>query len=102
VREPKFKEVEIGIDRVYAAMQGKQLFIFDDLADLLEEVHTYSRKLDEAGNATPEIEDKETFHLLDSVRYIIGDIRGATAGHGVQAGIVQRADPLVEIDRGGF
>lgn len=101
VREPKFRDVELGIDRVYGAMQAKELFVFDDQIELLEEIHTYARKLDEAGNATQEIEDKEQYHLLDSMRYIVGDQRG-TVPVGMTAGIIQRADPMLEIDRGGF
>lgn len=70
IQEPPIKEVEVGIDRVYALLKERRLLVFDDLADLIEEFHTYSRELDPAGDPTEKIENKETFHLLDATRYI--------------------------------
>ena len=73
VRAPDQPDVEVGIDRVYGALKSEKLFIFDTHMDgLLEELATYSRELDEAGNPTEKIEDKETFHRLDAARYILG------------------------------
>jgi hypothetical protein len=76
VRAPKFKDVEVGIDRVYGAFQRHGLFVFDDLTELWDELTTYSREVDEAGNATEKIQAKETFHLLDAMRYIVSDLQG--------------------------
>ena len=64
--------VEVGIDRVYAAFSRGQLLVFDDLVHFLDQVRRYSRELDDAGNPTAKIADKETFHVLDALRYIIG------------------------------
>jgi hypothetical protein len=72
VREPDQPEVEVGIDRVYGAIKSGKLFVFNTQMDgLLEELGTYSRELDEAGEPTEKIEDKETFHHLDGARYIL-------------------------------
>lgn len=79
VREPVVNDVEIGIDRVYAAHRQNQIIVFDDLEDYLEEKMTYSRELDAAGNVTEKIEDKQTFHLLDAERYIISFIKRPAA-----------------------
>ena len=76
IRRPKISSVEVGVDAVYGAFQTNELFIFDDLAELKEEVNTYSRVLDEHGNATEAIEDKEDYHLLDSLRYVESETRG--------------------------
>jgi hypothetical protein len=75
VRETAITDVEIGIDRVYGAHRENQILVFDDLAGYLEEKMTYSRKLDEAGEPTAEIEDKHSFHFMDAERYIIGWLR---------------------------
>jgi hypothetical protein len=72
VREPDQPEVEVGIDRVYGAIKSGKLFVFNTQMDgLLEELGTYSRELDEAGEPTEKIEDKETFHRLDGARYVL-------------------------------
>lgn len=76
VREPPISDVEVGIDRVYGAHKRGEILVFDDLEGYLEEKLTYSRKLDERGEPTEEIEDKETFHHMDAERYIISHLRG--------------------------
>jgi hypothetical protein len=48
----------------------KALYVFDDQGAVLDEIGTYSRKLDERGQPTEEIQDKEEFHRLDALRYI--------------------------------
>lgn len=63
--------VEVGINRVFKAFSLDQLYIFDDLAGLLDELGSYGRELDEMGEPTAKIADKESFHLLDSVRYAV-------------------------------
>jgi hypothetical protein len=71
-------EVEVGINRVVAAFQNDELFIFDDLPMILDELATYSRVLDDNMEPTEDIEDKETYHILDSLRYIMSHLRGGT------------------------
>lgn len=85
VLEPPIKDVEVGIDRVYAAFANDMLFIFDDLDGMREEIMTYSRELDDFGEPTEKIEDKATFHRLDALRYIIARLRHPKSG-GPQAG----------------
>jgi hypothetical protein len=72
VIEPDVKLVEVGIDRVYGAFRRDEVMIFDDLAGLLDELLSYSRVVDPAGQPTEGIEDKAAFHRLDAVRYIVG------------------------------
>jgi hypothetical protein len=80
VKEPLVPEVEQGIDRVYAQLANVKLFVFDDLEPLLDEFDNYSRKTDSEGNVSELILDKNTYHHLDALRYIIGSIRGAGTG----------------------
>ena len=79
VGTPPIKSVEVGINRVYGAFKAKQLFILETLPELLDELMSYARKLDDMGKPTEEIADKETFHKLDALRYIIASLRGGPA-----------------------
>lgn len=76
VREPPIKDVEVGIDRVVGTIQRGELFVFDDLHRFLDELGSYSREVDEAGNVLETIENKNEFHLCDAARYICSYIRG--------------------------
>jgi hypothetical protein len=78
VSEPDIKNVEVGIDRVYGTHSRCEILVFDDLHGYLEEKYTYSRELDDAGEPTEKIEDKETFHFMDAERYIIGWLKKTT------------------------
>lgn len=80
VRPPAIGEVEVGIDRVYGAHAENQIIVFEDLLGYLDEKLTYARKLDENGEPTEEIEDKNSFHFMDAERYIIGWLRHGTDG----------------------
>jgi hypothetical protein len=71
VREPTITDVEGGIDRVIELFRTKRLFIFDSCRLVLDEIGTYSRELDDKGQPTDKIKDKETFHLLDALRYCV-------------------------------
>ncbi len=74
VRQPKVSDVEIGIDRVYSAFKQDRLYVFKNLHGLRDELGSYSRKLDENGEPLEEIEDKNLWHRLDAVRYVVGDV----------------------------
>ncbi len=85
IAEPPISDVESGIDRVIEVLKGRRLYVFDDLEKLIDEFGTYARKLDEMGEPTEEIKDKNTFHLLDSLRYVIsGILSGETEGGNYQ------------------
>ena len=76
MREPPVADVEVGINRVYGVIKHDNLLLFDTLTGTLDQMHTYSRVLDERGEATEGIEDKETFHYLDALRYGVAGITG--------------------------
>ena len=52
-----------------------QILVFEDLHGLLDELQSYSRELDEMGEATEKIDAKETFHYADALRYVIGYLK---------------------------
>ncbi|MBZ0295893.1 MAG: hypothetical protein K8L99_25260 [Anaerolineae bacterium] len=68
VREPDTSDVEEGINRVTQLFKEHRLIIFDDLTDLIDELLRYARVI-KNGDVTKEIKDKNTFHLLDALRY---------------------------------
>lgn len=76
VREPPVSDVEVGIDRGYALLS--KLRIFNTCAGLLDELATYSRELDDMGEPTEKIADKNTFHRLDAYRYVATRLAGGT------------------------
>jgi hypothetical protein len=75
IRQPHQRDVEVGIEAVYAALKNNELFVFDNCTQLIEEFRTYSRKLDDGGEPLQAIEEKETFHLLDATRYIVSFLK---------------------------
>lgn len=72
VRAPDMNDVELGIDRVYGAFMRNEVYVFDDLDGLLGQLRSYARKVDSNGEPTLAIENKEAFHWLDALRYILG------------------------------
>jgi len=74
VDEPAVAEVEAGIDRVISMLKEKQLFVFNICGGLRDEIGTYARTLDERGEPTEKIRDKENYHRLDALRYVISYI----------------------------
>lgn len=69
VTEPAIHDVEGGIDRVIELLKQHRLYIFDTCEKTLDQIGRYARVLDAMGEATEKIKDKETFHLLDALRY---------------------------------
>ena len=70
VKEPDVAAVEKGIDRVTHLWKTHQLYVMDDLYDLVAEILRYSRDVDVvSGDVLPTIKDKSKYHLLDAVRY---------------------------------
>ena len=49
--------------------------VFRSCVKWLDEVGTYSRKLDRNGQPSEAIADKEAYHLLDGTRYVLSSIR---------------------------
>jgi len=75
VDEPPVSDVEVGINRVYGAIQRDELYIFSTCEGVLDEIASYSRELDDLGEPTEKIADKEDYHRLDALRYIMTYLR---------------------------
>lgn len=76
IEEPPVSDVEVGITRVYGLIKERRLLTFRSLKGILDQTKTYSRVLDDRGEPTEAIEDKETFHFLDARRYVVSGITG--------------------------
>lgn len=68
---PPIKELQEGLDRTFALIKTGVLVVFEDLANLIQELQNYSWELDDAGEPIEgKIEAKATWHRLDALRYL--------------------------------
>jgi hypothetical protein len=80
IQRPPVPDVEVGITRVYEGFKSDKLFVFDTCEKLLDEIQSYTREIDELGEPTEKIENKNAYHLCDSLRYICCHLFGAKTG----------------------
>jgi len=67
-------DVEARLDHLIGIIRQDRMAVFDHLADLRTQAHTYSREMDTGTNEpTDKINDKQKYHLIDAWGY------GATA-----------------------
>lgn len=74
IAEPPIADVEVGILRLYGLIKERRFLVMAHLRGLRDQIGTYSRVLDAQGEPTEAIEDKETYHYLDGVRYFAAEI----------------------------
>lgn len=77
VKLPKIADVWLGINIVYSQIKQNNLFFFDDLPGVENDMLTYRRKYDNTGNPTDDIYNKNAYHFADTVRYLIPSIRSS-------------------------
>jgi len=75
VEQPTIIDVNLGISRTYTAIKNDGIIFFSDVKGIIDELGRYRRVRNENGEATDEILDKNTFHRLDALRYIVSSIR---------------------------
>ena len=68
IEEPRVSAVEPGIDRVVELIKSG-FRVFRTLKGLRDELGSYRRRMDDAGDPTDQIVDKRSFHRLDALRY---------------------------------
>lgn len=78
VQAPEVADVWQGINWVYAAIAGGRLKIFDRCEGLLGQLGTYRRRVDSGGRVLDEIVDKEQYHFLDALRYVVPSVFGSS------------------------
>jgi hypothetical protein len=75
IGEPPVSDVEAGINRVTALLKEKRLFVFSTCKGVIDEFGTYSRELDDNGQPTEKIKNKNDYHHLDALRYVASGIQ---------------------------
>jgi hypothetical protein len=90
IEKPEVNDVEVGIDRVIGLLKNRRLFVFDTCKGLRAELGSYSRKVDAEGNPTPEIEDKNKFHLCLIAGTLVQTQRGEIPIERVRVGDLAR------------
>ena len=71
IQKPPVRDVEVGIQRVYRLIVDRRLKFFrHGAAKVIDEINRYAREVNEDGEPTEKIADKETFHRLDALRYV--------------------------------
>ncbi len=76
--EPPENNIEVQIQTVWSLMnQGKIKFFRRGAQQTIEDVRHYSRKVDEDGRVTDQIDDDAKWHLLAALRYLIAKLRPA-------------------------
>ena len=70
VAKPDIWDLEVGINRLYRLLSEQRLVIFNDLQAVIDDIASYSRKVNERGEVLEEIDDKSIYHYCDALRYI--------------------------------
>ena len=78
IQAPTIAHVPAQIDRVYALMKLNKLFVFDDLANTLDQLFTFSYELDDKYEPTDKYDDEASMHLLACLRYIVSNFTPET------------------------
>ncbi|MCC6457267.1 MAG: terminase [Caldilineaceae bacterium] len=86
VQQPPISDVEVGIDRVYGCHSRNEIIVFSDLSGYLDEKMSYGRELNDMGEPTEKIEDKNEYHFMDAERYAISLLRGQGVTGGLAIG----------------
>lgn len=73
IQKPRVGSVQAQVERVYALHKTNRVFIFDDLSNYLDELESFSYKLDDKYEVTDEYDGESSYHLLACARYILSD-----------------------------
>ena len=73
ILEPKNNKVEFQILQVQGFHKLNKIEVFNDMANYLDEKRAFSRKLDDAGQVTEDLDSPERFHLMAAERYLVSD-----------------------------
>lgn len=88
---PPIKELDVGISRVYRMFKTRRLFVFDTCDKLISEIQSYRRETDKHGEVVEKIYNKEKYHRLDALRYIVSMLRPSL-------GVREEAEKAMEQD----
>jgi len=77
LQEPPISDVWAGIDKIQQLLRDDRLYVFDSCENLVSELGDYRRKLVD-GEPTEEIANKNDYHALDALRYIVAWLTTST------------------------
>jgi|SRR3990167_758328 len=69
--EPRIRLVEEQITRVIGLHQTNRIKVFSDMRNYLDEKRSFSRKLDDSGQVTEQIDNEASYHLMSAERYLM-------------------------------
>lgn len=90
VLSPLISEVEVGIDRVYGTIKRGELIVLkgaEGCDALIDDLQSYSRELDDSGEPTEKIEDKDSWHRCFVAGTRVATNRGAVPIEDVRVGM---------------
>ena len=70
---PFINDVEAGISHVGSLIKQNRVYIFSTLTETIKEINSYSRQCDDMGEPTDVIADKNKYHRLDALRYVLSE-----------------------------
>jgi hypothetical protein len=73
--EPPYNDLEAGLDKVASLLSEMKMVIHDNLPNLISEFGDYRRKF-RSGQPSDYIVEKEMYHLLDALRYVVAWLTG--------------------------
>ncbi len=76
LKGPPITDVWGGIRRVNSLFGELGLVVHEKCEQVIDELNTYQRKRNRAGEMTDKIKDKDTYHLCDSLRYVCAHLTG--------------------------
>jgi hypothetical protein len=68
---PKVDDYDVGVARVFKALATYQIIFFEDLFGIQDEIARYKYKVDSNGVILREVANRNRFHLIDALRYIL-------------------------------
>lgn len=82
INPPSVRAVDEGIQRAYSFFKTNKIFTFRTCLNFLDEIQSYAYELDDNYNAIDKIADKERYHLMDAMRYILSDFVPVDSDYG--------------------
>jgi hypothetical protein len=74
IKPPSIADVSTGIQKVYNMFAAGRVKIFNTCAITRKQIGEYSYELDERGEPTERIQNKNRYHLMDAMRYIVSQL----------------------------
>jgi hypothetical protein len=78
IEKPLDGHVESGIQKVYGFMKLNKFFVFNTCLNVIDQLLSYSRELDDMYHVTDKIANQSSYHMMDAMRYLFSYFRSFT------------------------